>query len=109
MKIFLLIPLVFMLTGCPGGPPVPEHRSVFMQNDVICFSINKNDVLTHYNIYYTPKRIYTKIRTAERLHLSYPDTCIKVKFKNGYEYNIYYGLNGKTYTDNFFIDHDGVR
>jgi hypothetical protein len=26
---------------------------------------------------------------------------------NGYQYNIYYGLNGKQYIDAFFIDNDG--
>ncbi|MFP2420967.1 putative T6SS immunity periplasmic lipoprotein [Pseudescherichia vulneris] len=109
MKTLLLIPLALFLTGCPGGPSAPEYRGIFMQNDVICFSINNNEILEHYNIYYAPKGIYTRIKTAEGLHLSYPDTCIKVKFKNGYEYSIYYGIDGKSYTDNFFIDNDGRR
>lgn len=108
MKKLLSLPLVFLLSGCPGGGvPASEQRSVLRQGDSICFTVNKNDVLERYSIYYWPDRKYTVIKTDDRISLTYPDTCFKVKLKNGYEYNISYGLNGKNYSDSFFIDKDG--
>ncbi|WP_421533083.1 putative T6SS immunity periplasmic lipoprotein [Lelliottia amnigena] len=110
MKNALFIPLVFLLTGCPGGgKPSPEQRGVFMHNDVICFSIDKKDTLDFYNIYYEPHRKYTVVKATSNVKLSYPDTCITVKLKHGYFYYIYYGLNGKYYSDEFFINNDGNR
>jgi len=107
MKMLYLIPLLLLLSGCPGGNPGAEYRRVFMQGDVICFSVNKNDILHYYRIDSTQGGKYTIIKADERVHLSYPDTCVKVKLKRGYRYNISYGLNGKKYSDYFFIDNDG--
>lgn len=110
MKKLTIIPLILLLSGCPGGgKPLPEHRSVFMQGDNICFSVNKSDVLNYYTISYEPERKYTIIEAKERVNSSYPGTCIKIKLTNGYRYNITYGLNGKYYSDYFFIDKDGNR
>jgi hypothetical protein len=36
-----------------------------------------------------------------------PPTAVGRNGINGYQYNMYYGLNGKQYTDAFFIDNDG--
>lgn len=110
MKKLLFTPLVFLLSGCPGGgKPPPQVRGVFMHNDVICFSVNKSDVLDYYNIYYWHNANDTSVKASDNIHLSYPDTCITVKLKHGYGYNIDYGLNGKYYSDSFFIDNDGNR
>lgn len=107
MKRLIIVLLTALLSGCPGGKPAPEHRSVFIQAGIICFSVNTTDILNHYNIYYSPKGKYTVLAAKDNIKLSYPKTCINVKLENGYQYNIYYGLNGKQYTDVFFIDKDG--
>jgi len=109
LKRLLLVPLVSVLTGCPGGQPAPTFRNVFTQGETICFSINKKDALNYYSINSTQGGEYKMLYNGEKLNLSYPNTCIKVKLKNGYRYYIYYGLNEQNYTDNFFIDIDGVR
>lgn len=107
MKKLSLIPIVFLLSGCPGGNPAAEYRQVFMQGDVICFSVNKKDVLDYYRVDSTQAEGYIIIKAEERVSLTYPDTCIKVKLKRGYKYNIAYGLNGKKYSAYFFIDNNG--
>lgn len=108
MKQLLILPVIFLLSGCPGGGvPVAEHRSVFREGDTICFTVNKTDVLDRYSIYYWPDKKYTVIKADDRVSLSYPDTCFKINLHNGYQYNIAYSLNGKSYSDSFFIDKDG--
>ena len=108
MKKSLLIPFIFFLAGCPGGGvPVAEHRSVFREGDAICFTVNKKDVLDRYSVYYWPNRKYTVIKADDKVSLSYPDTCFKIKLQNGFKYNIAYSLNGKSYSDSFFIDNNG--
>lgn len=110
MKKSLIFPVVFLLSGCPGGGvPVPEHRSVFMQGNTICFTVNKTDILERYSIYYSPEKKYTVIKADNYISLSYPNTCFNVNLKKGYKYNISYSLNGKSYSDQFFIDNDGNR
>lgn len=104
-----IIPLVVLLTGCPGGNPASQYRGVFMHDDVICFSVDEKDTLDYYNIYSTRKDKYITVIADERIHLSYPDTCFKVQLKHGYNYVLDYGLNGIKYTDSFFIDNDGNR
>lgn len=108
MKKSTIVPLIFLLSGCPGGGvPVSQQRSVFKQGDTICFTVNKTDVLERYSIYYSPDRKYTVIKADDGISLKYPDTCFKIKLKNGYIYNISYSLNNKSYSDSFFIDNDG--
>ncbi|MGS3449896.1 putative T6SS immunity periplasmic lipoprotein [Klebsiella electrica] len=107
MKRLVIFPLIILLSGCPGGKPGPSQRSIFIHGDTLCFSVNKNDALEHYNIYYYPKGNHTVIKSDKGINTSYPNTCFKFKLRNGYQYNIYYGLNGKQYTDSFFIDNDG--
>ncbi|NBD83760.1 hypothetical protein GV761_21290, partial [Citrobacter werkmanii] len=88
MKKSTIIPLIFLLSGCPGGGvPVPQQRSVFKQGDTICFTVNKTDVLERYSIYYSPGRKYTVIKADDGISLKYPDTCFKIKLKHGYIYN----------------------
>ena len=41
------------------------------------------------------------------MNVSYPDTCIDIKWKYGYSYAVSYGLNGKKYAHEFFIDNNG--
>jgi hypothetical protein len=109
MRRLIILPITLLLSGCPGGNPISKQRSVFMQENVICFSVNRSDVLNYYTISYEPERKYTVLYVAEGIHRSYPDTCIQIRLRNGYKYDIQYGLNGKKYSDGFFIDNDGNR
>ncbi|MDK4745090.1 hypothetical protein QOY93_06880 [Leclercia adecarboxylata] len=110
MKKLFTLSFILILTGCPGGgKPAPMHRSVFIQDNTICFTINKNDILERYSIYYWPDKKYTVVKANDKISLSYPDTCVSVKLPKGYNYNIAYSLNGISYSDSFFIDNDGNR
>ena len=110
MKRLRLLPLILILTGCPCvGKPASIQRSVFMQVNIICFTINKNDILERYSIYYWPNKKYTVLKASDKISSSYPDTCVNVKLPKGYNYNIAYSLNGISYSDSFFIDNDGNR
>lgn len=109
MRRLIILPIILLLSGCPGGNPISTQRSVFMQGNVICFSVNKSDALKYYMISYEPERKYTVLYAEEGINRSYPDACIRVKLRNGYRYDIQYGLNGKKYSDTFFIDNDGTR
>ncbi|WP_414164330.1 putative T6SS immunity periplasmic lipoprotein [Superficieibacter sp. BNK-5] len=106
-KIMLILPVAFMLAGCPGCPRGPEPRATFINGERLCFSIDKKDVLNYYTISSSESSDYEKLRWEERLHRSYPDTCIKIKFKFGYTYYIRYGLNNESYEHDFFIDNNG--
>jgi hypothetical protein len=108
MKKITLLPIIFLLSGCPGGgKPPPEYRSVYINNDIICFSVDKHDSLKFYRIDSTSGISYKVIEVKEGINLSYPNTCIKPKLEKGYRYNITYNMNGKYYTDYFFIDNNG--
>ncbi|HFZ8994123.1 TPA: putative T6SS immunity periplasmic lipoprotein [Citrobacter freundii] len=108
MRLLLLIPLILLLSGCPGGgKPIPQFRSVYMNDGVICFSVDKQDIVSFYRIDSTSGTEYRVIDAKEGVHLSYPNTCIKPKLEKGYKYNITYNLNGKYYTDYFFLDNKG--
>ncbi|WP_313825687.1 putative T6SS immunity periplasmic lipoprotein [Leclercia sp.] len=110
MKKLFTLSFILVLTGCPGGgKPASVHRSVFMQGNTICFTINKNDILERYSIYYWPNEKYTVLKAKDNISLSYPETCTNVKMPKGYNYNIAYSLNGISYSDSFFIDNDGNR
>lgn len=107
MNKVVVVPLLILLSGCPGDKLITSQRSVFIFGDALCFSVNRTEILDHYNVYYYPKGKYTVIESSDDIKLSYPDTCFKFNLKKGYRYNIYYGLNGKHYTDSLFIDNDG--
>lgn len=105
----LIVPLFFVLTGCPGGNPAPHPRATFINGDHLCFSTNKKDVLNYYSIDSDEKGDITPVTGSgyNKLNLSYPDNCINVKWKYGYSYVIHYGLNDKKYVHQFFIDNNG--
>ncbi|MDX6020143.1 hypothetical protein SIL08_07635 [Scandinavium sp. V105_16] len=49
-KPLLLLPIIFLLCGCAGreGAESGERRSVFIEGDNICFTINKAEILSRY-------------------------------------------------------------
>lgn len=107
MKRLVMIPLIFLLSGCPGGMPAPEARYTYISNESLCFSVDKKDVLNYYLIESEQEKGYSTIKYGENLNLSYPDDCINIKWKYGYSYAVSYGLNGKNYIHEFFINNNG--
>ncbi|WP_407439105.1 putative T6SS immunity periplasmic lipoprotein [Lelliottia sp.] len=107
MKKLVMIPLIFLLSGCPGGMPAPENRYTYISNERLCFSVDKKDVLNYYRIESDQEKGYTTIKHDTNLKLSYPDDCINIKWKYGYSYAVSYGLNGKNYIHEFFINNNG--
>lgn len=109
-KITLLLPLITVLTGCPNsryeGAQIGKSKAVFIENDVVCFSVDKKDVLTRYNLW-SNEDDEKRLIVAEGVKLSYPNTCIKVELKKGYQYSANFSLNGKPYHYSFFIDNNG--
>lgn len=108
MKRVIAVPLVILLSGCPGGKPAPHPRYTFIHGDYLCFSVDKKDVLTYYRIESSENQKNSMVKYAENLHLSYPDDCINFKWKYGYSYSVSYGMNGYDYVHRFFIDGNGL-
>lgn len=108
MKTLAVIPLCLLLAGCPGGPKAPAARYVFYFNNALCFSVDKKDVLEYYRIEVNKGGKYEKVADSGKykLNASYPGSCIKYKINPGYRYVISYGLNGKNYKDDVFIDNN---
>lgn len=109
MKKIALIPLIFLLSGCPGGNPAPHSRATFINGEHLCFSTDKNDVLNYYTVDTSENgKIQTVVSSGyDKLNSSYPANCIDVKWQNNHNYVINYGLNDKKYVHEFFIDGDG--
>jgi hypothetical protein len=50
-KKVLFLPLALTIVGCPGERiNIPEQRSVMINENHICFSVDKNDLLNRYVI-----------------------------------------------------------
>lgn len=107
IKILLILPLLFILAGCPGGKPGPHAKYTYINDEKLCFSVDKKDILNYYRIESNQDKGYAIVKSDYELHLSYPDDCIDVKWKYGYSYAVSYGLNGKNYIHQFFIDNNG--
>ncbi|MEH0886144.1 putative T6SS immunity periplasmic lipoprotein [Enterobacter sp. UNJFSC 003] len=108
-KSLFIIAMCISVIGCPGGKRAPKTRLTFIDGNHICFSTNENDVLKYYTIY-TSKAHQISIVTGsgyDYLNVSYPDTCINIKWENGQTYVIHYCLNDKEYVHQFDIDKNG--
>ncbi|WMY76504.1 hypothetical protein RHD99_11495 [Buttiauxella selenatireducens] len=107
-KLILLAPLVVFLTGCPGrdGLKMSEHRQVSVDGDRVCFTVDKQDVLSRYQLA-TNGQDYKVLLSANPVRLSYPDTCFTTHLEAGVTYGVSYALNGKNYFYTFIIDREG--
>ena len=109
MKRLAILPLIFLLAGCPGGNPAPHSRAPFINGEHLCFSTDKKDVLNYYTIDSSDNGdIQTVVSSGyNKLNISYPDNCMDVKWKSSHTYVINYELNDKKYVYEFFIDNNG--
>ncbi|WP_370527967.1 putative T6SS immunity periplasmic lipoprotein [Atlantibacter sp. RC6] len=102
-----MIPVLLVLTGCGAGDRLPAWRSFPILNDLLCFSVNKSDVLSRYGVYSEQGSDYKTLAEKSRVTLSYPESCVKLPLTPGYIYATSYTLNGENYRYNFFIDKNG--
>lgn len=86
---------------------MPPWRSFPIMNNLLCFSVNKSDVLSRYGVYSEQGSVYKILAERSRVTLSYPESCLKVPLTPGYIYATSYTLNGENYRYNFFIDKNG--
>ena len=109
MKRLIILPVIFLLCGCPGGNSAPHPRATVINGEHLCFSADKNDVLNYYTVDTSEDgKIQTVVSSGyNKLNSYYPDNCIDVKWQNNHTYVINYGLNDKKYVHEFFIDNTG--
>lgn len=110
MKKLLLIPLIVMLTGCPGkgkeGAQYGKRRAIDIDGNRLCFSLDKNDVLENYSLALN-NNASDEILSGYSSPLNYPDTCFTVNLETALVYGARYTLNQKLYYYTFIIDNDG--
>lgn len=110
MKILLVIPLIILITGCPGkgkeGAQYGEIRAIDIDGNRICFSMDKKDVLESYTLSASDD-YFNKLLRNYTANLSYPDTCFTVNLEKAEVYGTRYKLNQKWYHYSFIIDNDG--
>lgn len=108
-KLIILLPLCGLLTGCPGrgreGEEIGIPKQIYIDRGIVCFSIDKKDILTRYD-FYSNEGGENRLAVTQGVELSYPDTCIKIDLKTGYQYSAFYSLNSKSYFYQFFIDNN---
>jgi len=109
MKRLIIVPVIFLLSGCPGGNPAPHPRATFINGDHLCFSVDNKDLMNYYTVDESEDgKIQTVVSSGySKLNTSYPDNCIDVKWKSNHTYVVNYGLNDKKYVHEFFVDSTG--
>ncbi|WP_186370593.1 MULTISPECIES: putative T6SS immunity periplasmic lipoprotein [Enterobacteriaceae] len=110
MNKLVILPVILLLSGCPGGNPAPHPRATFINGDRLCFSIDKKDLLNYYTVDESENgKIQTVVSSGyNKLNSSYPNNCIDVKWKSNHTYVVNYGLNDKKYVHEFFTDSNGL-
>ncbi len=107
-KKVLFLPLALTIVGCPGEKiTIPEQRSVMINENHLCFSVDKHDVLNRYVVSSTQKGKYKEFAAADLKSFSYPESCIEIALPAGYAYEVSYTLNERDYYYPFFKDNDG--
>lgn len=110
MEKIILLALVITLTGCIGkvnkGPQYAKNRSVYIDRDRVCFSVDKKRVLSNYDFSVMGKIPKVLLR-GRSTHLSYPESCFMVPLERGVIYRASYMLDQKNYYDTFIIDSSG--
>ncbi len=88
-KSIFFLPILLFLAGCPGkgreGAESGERRAIYVDGSRVCFTIDKNDVLTRY-ILSTNGREYKKLLVGDFKYLTYPSTCFTVNLEKGLVY-----------------------
>lgn len=111
MKKIILLIMVVLLTGCPRrgfeGQQLGVVRAIYIDGSRVCFTVNKNDVLSRYVLSINGKQ-YKRILVDDFVHLSYPDTCFNINLDKGVRYAASYTLNNKHYKYTFIIDNEGT-
>lgn len=110
MKKLLILPLIFLLTGCPGkgkeGAQYGERKAIHIDGNRVCFTLDKNDVLESYSL--APNsNVFNELLRSYSSHLYYPDTCFTVNLEKAVVYGVDFKLNQKNYYYTFIIDNDG--
>lgn len=112
MKTLILLTLAVLLSGCIGtdkdGSHYAKTRSIYVDRNRICFSINKSVVLTDYFLSTLGKEAKELLR-GRSTHLSYPESCFIVPLERGVVYRVNYTLDNKNYYYSFIIKKDGRK
>jgi len=110
MKTITLLTLVVLLTGCIAkynkGPQYAKMGSVYIDTNRLCFSVNKKQVLSNYELSAIGK-VHKVLLSGRLTYLSYPESCFMVPLERGVIYRANYMLNKKSYYDTFIIDSSG--
>lgn len=105
-----MLTAVLFLAGCPGkgkeGEEAGIRQSIFINGNYVCFSLNKDHVLSRF-ILSTNGKQYKELLKGDYQHLSYPDTCFTVKFDRGVVYGTSYTIDHHHYYYTFIIDSEG--
>ena len=111
IKLSFFIIMCFFLTGCPGkgeGLEIGQWRAILVDDRRVCFSLNKEDVLSAWYLESNENNGSTILLSSEHqtVSMTYPATCISISLKKGYQYGTTYTLNGVNYHYEFFIDNN---
>ncbi len=110
-KLLALIPCCFIMSGCPGkgdGINIGKWKPILIDSKRVCFSIDNKDILNSYYLESNEGNKNNIILSSHRkkINITYPDTCISIKLKMGYQYGTMYTLNNIKYHYEFFIDNN---
>lgn len=110
MRKLLLIPLIFLLTGCPGkgreGAQYGTRRAIHIEGNRVCFTLDKSDVLESYSLSLNSNP-FKEILNGHSTVLYYPETCFPVNLEKAMIYGVSYRLNQQRYYYTFILDNDG--
>lgn len=107
MRKIMLLTLIALLFGCVSKDSQHVRRGgVFIDGNRVCFSVNKNQVLSHYEFSAIGK-VYSSLLSGRSKHLSYPDSCFMLPLENGVIYRANYIVDNENYYNVFIKDNTG--